>query len=30
MDDARWEGLKSGHESEVRELKRLIESTDYP
>ena len=30
MDDARWEGLKSGHEREVRELKRLIESTDYP
>ena len=30
MDDARWEGLKSGHESEVREVKRLIESTDYP
>ena len=30
MDDARWEGLKSGHESEVRELKRLIESTALP
>ena len=30
MDDARWGGLTSGHESEIRELKRLIESTDYP
>ena len=26
MDDARWAGLKSGHESEILELKRLIES----
>ena len=26
MDDARWEGLKSGHEHEVREIRRLIES----
>ena len=26
MDDARWEGLKAGHESEIREVKRLIES----
>ena len=30
MDDARWEGLKSGHESEILELKRLIESTVRP
>ena len=30
MDDARWEGLKSGHESEILDLKRLIESTSYP
>ena len=28
MDDARWESLKAGHESEVRELKRLIESPE--
>ena len=26
MDDARWEGLKSGHEREIVELRRLIES----
>jgi len=26
MDDARWEGLKSGHEREILEVKRLIES----
>ncbi|MXY41372.1 MAG: hypothetical protein F4027_03565 [Rhodospirillaceae bacterium] len=26
MDDARWSGLRSGHESEIRELKRLIEA----
>ena len=30
MDDARWEGLKSGHEREVLDLKRLIESTGCP
>ena len=30
MDDARWEGLKSGHEREVHDLKRLIESTGCP
>ena len=30
MDDARWEGLKSGHESEILDLKRLIESTVRP
>ena len=30
MDDARWEGLKAGHESEIREIKRLIESTSRP
>ena len=28
MDDPRWESLKAGHESEVRELKRLIESPE--
>ena len=27
MDDARWAGLKSGHESEIIELKRLIEAS---
>ena len=27
MDDARWNGLKSGHEREVQEIKRLIESS---
>ena len=27
MDDARWAGLKSGHEREIREIKRLLEST---
>ena len=26
MDDARWEGLKAGHESEIHEVKRLVES----
>ena len=26
MDEARWEGLKSGHEGEILEIKRLIES----
>ena len=26
MDDARWEGLKSGHEREVLTIKRLIEA----
>ena len=30
MDDARWEGLKSGHEREILDLKRLIESTAGP
>ena len=30
MDDARWEGLKAGHESEILDLKRLIESTACP
>ena len=30
MDDARWEDLKSGHEREILDLERLIESTDYP
>ena len=29
MDDARWEGLKSGHESEILDLKRLIESAGH-
>ena len=27
MHDARWEGLKAGHERELLEVKRLIEST---
>ena len=27
MDDARWSRLKSGHEREVEEIKRLIESS---
>ena len=27
MDDARWDGLRSGHESEILELKRLIEAS---
>ena len=27
MDDARWDGLKSGHESEILEIKRLIETS---
>ena len=26
MDDARWQGLKSGHEREILEIKRLIEA----
>ena len=26
MDDDRWEGLKAGHEREILDLKRLIES----
>ena len=26
MDDARWEGLKSGHEREILTIKRLIEA----
>ena len=26
MDDARWAGLKAGHEREIREVKRLVES----
>ena len=30
MDEARWEGLKSGHEREIREIKRLIESAPRP
>ncbi len=30
MDDTRWEGLKSGHEREIRELKRLVESAVPP
>ena len=30
MDDGRWEGLKSGHEREILDLKRLIESTGLP
>ena len=30
MDDARWEDLKAGHESEIREIKRLIESASRP
>ena len=30
MDDVRWEGLKAGHEREIREVKRLIESTPRP
>ena len=28
MDDARWSGFKSGHEREIMEIKRLIESTE--
>ena len=27
MDDDRWAGLTDGHEREIREIKRLIEST---
>ena len=27
MDDARWDGLRSGHEREILELKRLIEAS---
>ena len=27
MDDARWEALKSGHEREIQEIRRLIESS---
>ena len=27
MDDARWDGLKSGHEGEILAIKRLIESS---
>lgn len=27
MDDARWRSLKSGHEAEILEIKRLIEAT---
>ena len=27
MDDARWDSLRSGHESEIIELKRLIEKS---
>ncbi len=27
MDDARWDGLRSGHEAEILELKRLIEAS---
>ncbi len=27
MDEARWESLKSGHEAEILELKRLIEAS---
>ena len=30
MDDARWEGIESGHEREILDLKRLIESTPRP
>ena len=30
MDHARWEALKSGHEREVREIKRLVESASRP
>ena len=30
MDHTRWEGLKAGHESEIREIKRLIESAPRP
>ncbi|MCY4453540.1 MAG: hypothetical protein OXC01_16490 [Immundisolibacterales bacterium] len=30
MDDARWETLKAGHESEIRVIKRLIESAPRP
>ena len=30
MDDARWEGLKSGHEHEILEIKRLVESASRP
>ena len=27
MDEARWAGLRSGHEAEILELKRLIEAS---
>ena len=27
MDDARWAGLRAGHETEIVELKRLIEAS---
>ena len=27
MDDARWDALKSGHEREVLEIKRLVEAS---
>ena len=27
MDDTRWDGLTTGHEREITEIKRLIEST---
>ena len=30
MDDTRWEGLKSGHEREILEIKRLVESASRP
>ena len=27
MDDARWDALKSGHEREVLEIRRLVEAS---
>ena len=30
MDDARWQALKAGHEAEVLEVKRLVESAGQP
>ena len=30
MGDTRWEGLKSGHEHEILEIKRLVESASRP
>ena len=30
MDDARWAGLEAGHEREILEIKRLVESAGPP